>query len=259
MRNYADLPHFNNVKKLTANFLLSSIAITAIFFWLGCSTTKRLQTNEILLKKVIVKCGNENVSKDDIYGYLKQKPNRKIFGINGWHILKRGTIGKKNLLTNGAGYPLYLQIYNLINPTRDAKRVAKRDARYEKKYQHWLNHQTTKKGKPIIEPKKRRTIGEFFADIGEAPVIIDSSVTNRSIHQIGLYLNNKGYFNSTVKDTLIYPWLQRKKKKKAILCYLIVPAQPYTIRKVSWDIQDVNIAYDLQTDTSATYLSLIHI
>lgn len=224
--------------------------------WLGCSTTKRLRSNEVLLKKVIIKCENPKVSKEEIYGYLKQKPNRKLFGTNIPHLLKRGKIGRKNLLVNGAGYPFYLHIYNLVSPTRDFKRQQKHQARFEKRKLKYLTHPKTKKGRPKRAPSYHKTVGQFFYTIGEPPVILDSSKTSRSVHQVGLYLDNKGYFHSTVKDTLIYPWLQRNKKKKAILCFIVEPAQPYTIRKINWDIRDPNIAYDLQTDTAAAYCLL---
>src|ERR1041385_17409 len=223
----------------------------ALTLYTGCSSTKRLKPGQTLLKKVIIKCANPDISKDEIYGYLKQKPNRKLFGLNVPHLLKRGKIGKKNLLTNGSGYPFYLHIYNLINPKRDIKRRARHDARFQKRHTYWENHQKTKKGKARREPKYHKTVGEFFAQIGEAPVIIDSTKTNRSVHQIGLYLDNKGYLHSTVKDTLIYPFAQRKKHKKGILVFIVSPAQPYTIRNITWQIHDDGIAYDLQTDTAA--------
>lgn len=63
------------------------------------------------------------------------------------------------------------------------------------------------------EPKKHKTLGEFLMNIGEAPSLIDSNKTNRSVNQILSYLNNKGYFGSTVDDTVIYPQLQKQKAK----------------------------------------------
>ncbi|HET6992366.1 MAG TPA: hypothetical protein VFJ43_13620, partial [Bacteroidia bacterium] len=75
-------------------FLLRLFAVFAIVVWVGC-TAKRLGKGEVLLKKVIIRCNNSAISKDDIYGYIKQKPNRKLFGINVPHLLKRGSIGKK--------------------------------------------------------------------------------------------------------------------------------------------------------------------
>ncbi|HEU4718290.1 MAG TPA: hypothetical protein VFU15_10670, partial [Bacteroidia bacterium] len=226
--------------------ILFSVLIAAVSILEGC-TAIRVGKGQVMLKKVIIKCENPDISKDEIYGYLKQKPNRKLFGANYPHLLKRGKIGKKGLLVSGSGFPFYLCIYNLVNPVREKKREDRRDARYEAKKKRYENAPIKRNGHRRKEPKKRRTIGEFLRDIGEAPVVIDSSLTARSHHQLTLYLDNKGYFNSTVKDTLIYPWLQRKKQKKGILCYIIVPSQPYKIRNVTWDVKDPNVDYDLLT------------
>lgn len=209
----------------------------------GC-TTKRIGKKGVLLKKVIVQCDNTAVSKDDIYGYVKQKPNRKLIGINIRNLYR------KDVLVNGSGFPFYLHIHNLVNPKHAEKRKQKRDERLARRDFKYKNPQPGKRRR-THPPKKRRTVGEFLLDIGEAPVLVDSNKTERSVHQIGLYMDNKGYFHSTVRDTLIYPFFQRNRKKKAILCYIIEPAQPYTIRKVEWRIDDPGIAYDLQTDTTS--------
>lgn len=247
--------HSSNVIKQKTSILTVLLSILVIVAWMGC-TAKRVQKGDVLLKKVIIKCDNSAISKDDVYGYLKQKPNRKLFGVNKPHLLKRGTIGRKNILVQGAGFPFYLAIYNLVNPKRELKRENRRDLRYQKKITRFTNNPKNKRGKNRKEPKKRRTFGEFLYAIGESPVIIDSSKTNRSVNQITSYLNNKGYFNSTVSDTLVYPLFQRNRHKKGILCYVLHPAPAYTIRSIAWDIQDENIAYDLLTDTAAEYCQL---
>lgn len=220
---------------------------------MGCST-KRLANGEVLLKKVIIKCDNPAISKDDLYGYVKQKPNRKLLGLNTIHLLKRGSIGKKGLLTDGSGYPLYLIINNFANPKRELKRKIRRDERFAKKM---LQYNGNSKGKKQNkEPKKHKTLGEFLMNIGEAPSLIDSNKTNRSVNQIVSYLNNKGYFGSTVDDTVIYPQLQKNRRQKAIQCYIIHPSQPYTLRSIAWDIKDEGIAIAILSDTATEYCQI---
>ena len=220
---------------------------------MGCST-KRLANGEVLLKKVIFKCDNPAISKDDLYGYVKQKPNRKLLGLNTIHLLKRGSIGKKGLLTDGSGYPLYLIINNFANPKRELKRKIRRDERFAKKM---LQYNGNSKGKKQNkEPKKHKTLGEFLMNIGEAPSLIDSNKTNRSVNQIVSYLNNKGYFGSTVDDTVIYPQLQKNRRQKAIQCYIIHPSQPYTLRSIAWDIKDEGIAIAIVSDTATEYCQI---
>ena len=220
---------------------------------MGCST-KRLANGEVLLKKVIIKCDNPAISKDDLYSYVKQKPNRKLLGLNTIHLLKRGSIGKKGLLTDGSGYPLYLIINNFANPKRELKRKIRRDERFAKKM---LQYNGNSKGKKQNkEPKKHKTLGEFLMNIGEAPSLIDSNKTNRSVNQIVSYLNNKGYFGSTVDDTVIYPQLQKNRRQKAIQCYIIHSSQPYTLRSIAWDIKDEGIAIAIVSDTATEYCQI---
>jgi len=229
------------------------LVIFASVLGMGCST-KRLANGEVLLKKVIIKCDNPAISKDDLYGYVKQKPNRKLLGLNTIHLLKRSSIGKKGLLTDGSGYPLYLIINNFANPKRELKRKIRRDERFAKKM---LQYNGNSKGKKQNkEPKKHKTLGEFLMNIGEAPSLIDSNKTNRSVNQIVSYLNNKGYFESTVDDTVIYPQLQKNRRQKAIQCYIIHPSQPYTLRSIAWDIKDEGIAIAIVSDTATEYCQI---
>lgn len=245
--------------RTTAYFLLT-LAILALEF--SC-TTRRMRSDQVLLKKVFIKCANPAINKDEVYNYVKQKPNRKLLGLNVPHLMKHRTSGKrglfaKNLMANGSGFPLYLHLYNLVNPQREIRRELRRDQRYQKRLVRWHNRQNKRKSRKGSkfeqkkEPQKRKTIGEFLYGIGEPPAILDSSKTHRSAQQIGLYLNNKGYFNSTVRDTIIYPWFQRKRHRKAIVMYIVEPAQPYTIRNISWDIRDPNLVYDVFSDTATS-------
>ena len=241
------------MSKHNSYFLLQALVIFASVLGVGCST-KRLANGEVLLKKVIIKCDNPAISKDDLYGYVKQKPNRKLLGLNTIHLLKRGSIGKKGLLTDGSGYPLYLIINNFANPKRELKRKIRRDERFAKKM---LQYNGNSKGKKQNkEPKKHKTLGEFLMNIGEAPSLIDSNKTNRSVNQIVSYLNNKGYFGSTVDDTVIYPQLQKNRRQKAIQCYIIHPSQPYTLRSIAWDIKDEGIAIAIVSDTATEYCQI---
>lgn len=129
------------------------LVIFASVLGMGCST-KRLANGEVLLKKVIIKCDNPAISKDDLYGYVKQKPNRKLLGLNTIHLLKRGSIGKKGLLTDGSGYPLYLIINNFANPKRELKRKIRRDERFAKRCSNIMEIQKAKS--KIKSPKNTR-------------------------------------------------------------------------------------------------------
>jgi outer membrane protein assembly factor BamA len=72
----------------------------------------------------------------------------------------------------------------------------------------------------------------WFRDIGEPPVIYDETLKNKSLAQIQQYLYNKGYYQSTVRDSVEF------KKKKAHLNYVIHTGVPYLIRNIVYTISD---------------------
>ena len=57
--------------------------LIASLFLYGCNPTRKLQQNEYLLIKNTIVNDNKNVPTEELESYLKQKPNRKIFGF--WH------------------------------------------------------------------------------------------------------------------------------------------------------------------------------
>ncbi len=85
---------------------------------------------------------------------------------------------------------------------------------------------------------------------GTAPVILDTSLATTSLKQMGLYLANKGYFNSTLTDTIIYD------KRKAKVIYRIKLSHPYKIRKIKYAIPDSQIASFVYKDTARSLIRI---
>lgn len=79
---------------------------------------------------------------------------------------------------------------------------------------------------------------------GSAPVALDTSLTDASIKQMKLFLNNKGFFNSTITDTTIF------KKRKAAVHYKVRTLKPYTIRNFTYTITDTALAAYVYKDTA---------
>jgi outer membrane protein assembly factor BamA len=79
---------------------------------------------------------------------------------------------------------------------------------------------------------------------GEAPVILDSSLTRASLEQIKTFLFNKGYFNATVKDSV------HISGKKADVSYIIRPGKPYKIYQINYLFEDPGLAPDVYSDTN---------
>lgn len=80
--------------------------------------------------------------------------------------------------------------------------------------------------------------------IGEPPVILDTLLTNKSVKQVKLFLNSKGYFNSDVNKEIDY------NKKKAAINYIISTSEPYYIRNINYHIDDPVLKNRIVNDTA---------
>lgn len=242
------------------NILLLSVLATVILTQGGCSA-RRVPQGKKMIKKVFLVCKDKEVDKYDMYGYVKQKPNRKLLGYNGPNLfhLRRD----RGVMKNGAGVPLYLAIHNIVNPEREQKRKKRLDEKFKRKNFRRQAHNRE------LKDKRRKTIGEVLYSIGEPPVLLDTNAMHRSSQQLEMYLDNKGYFHSQVTDSISYSTLFRKHfikktpdslgllgrtRKKVVVYYIIKPAPVYTLNTISWDVQDPNIAYDIFADTAACLL-----
>lgn len=264
--------------KLSFRTLFIFLSLTSLFMmWSGC-TARRVPKGQKMIKRVFLvnkvtnrdsaKAYGSEIDPADMYGYVKQKPNRKLFGVNlknlfRWHMVKDSTdslhvkkrlqLVEKGYYKTGAGYPLYLAIHNLVNPKREAKRQERRA------------------NKLLLHPTKKmhKTIGEILYNIGESPVILDTNSMHRTTQQMEMYLDNKGYFRSNVTDSIAYPSLFKHHilkhtpdsvnifghaKKKVIVYYIAKPAHVYTIDTIRWEVRDPNMEYDVFNDTAATLL-----
>ena len=85
--------------------------------------------------------------------------------------------------------------------------------------------------------------------LGSPPVLLDSNLTAIAKKQMGIYLANKGYFNATIKDSLILH------KKKVTVVYIVKLNLPYKIRNIHYAIADTQLARFVFLDTART---LIH-
>ena len=223
------------MKKLT-RLHISFCAICALQLLLSsCSSTKRLAEGELLLDKNIVATKSIKLEKSEIEAYIKQKPNRKV------------------LL-----WKFYLYIYNSVNQDKIEKKRTRKNARIEsinsqrieKNNQRNIKREAKgkKPKKPVLKKKDVLTRREWLLRIGEPPVIYDSLLAKKSARQVSLYLNNKGYFNSKVQDSLSV------RNKKATVHYIVHAGRPYLIRNISYDIKDELVKYYVLADAPSTLL-----
>ena len=266
-------------------FLFSALAVLLV----DC-TARRVPAGKKMVKRVFI-VNNVNTRKDsakkygddidqyDMYSYVKQKPNRKLFGLNPknlfrWHkvvtdstdslhVKMRMERIEKRTYKTGAGYPLYLVLHNFVNPERLARKQAEAEIKFTER-----NKKRSSKNREQRK-KRRKLFGEILLNIGEPPVLLDTMQMHRSTQQLEKYLDNKGYFRSDVRDSIAYPSLFKKHvlkkspdsmsvwgkpKKKVIVYYIAKPAHVYTLNTIKWSVEDEEIKEDVFTDSAASLL-----
>ncbi|MFW5645051.1 MAG: BamA/TamA family outer membrane protein, partial [Bacteroidota bacterium] len=85
--------------------------------------------------------------------------------------------------------------------------------------------------------------------IGEEPVIYDEFLEEKTASQLKLYLQNKGYYNASVEDSVIL------KNQKAKIIYKLSPKEAYRIREVSYEFEDQDLRDLVLSDTINSLLN----
>lgn len=217
----------------------------------ACNPTKRVPAGAYLLVRNTVKSDAKDLSNEELRTILKQKPNNKVLGQR-----------------------LYLHLYNLSDPLKTAQRKAEVDSLCALKNQQRAlqsekeNAQRAARGKPQkpLKPKDcRKTIRVWLRDdVGEAPVVMDSTLTARSVGQLKLYLSKEGYFDAQVSDTVFFnrslPFSDRRGRKfkqpKAEVEYRIRAGKPYTLCNFGWSVDDLGIDSLLRSANSSSLLTV---
>ncbi len=179
----------------------------------ACDPTRRLADGQHLLRRNLVIVNEKSVDPSELQQIIKQKPNKRILGV-----------------------PFYLWLYNLRDPSvvqqkrleKDSVCAVKNEVRVEKgKRPRMCDHAT----------KSRN---------GEPPVVLDTTLTDRSTDQIRLYMHKEGWFDATVTDSVHYThrkWFSRKRGRpyaqpKAEVVYTVDPGPVYRYRKISFTVDD---------------------
>jgi len=95
-----------------------------------------------------------------------------------------------------------------------------------------------------ISSKKKTD--DWFKRIGEAPVIYQDYQTQRSLQHLNVYLQNKGYYNAVITDSVIY----HPRRKKVNLVFDIQTGQPYRVHNYDYEIEDWKIEPLVFSDTT---------
>lgn len=111
------------------------------------------------------------------------------------------------------GTNFYLWIYSSANPDKD----------------NWWNN------------LKRR--------IGEAPVLLDTTQTARSVSNMKIYMDSRGYFNSSASYTV-----DTVARRRAVVTYHTSQGQPYRIDSIGYRFRDKFLEPIILADTAGSLL-----
>ena len=198
-------------------FIVIGIIISA------CDAEKRVPNGkQRLIKNEILE--NDKPSKsEDVSNQLYQKPNSTFLGYN-----------------------LRLNLFNLANPNPDSTFQAKftnHPGKYER-MSKWLSaKQVDRLGKSFWY----HGIHDFLKITGEAPVIIDTARTIKSISRLKYYYFNKGYFDVNADYKL-----DSISAKKAKIKYTISTGNPFFIDTLEAKIKTPSLDSLYQTKSASS-------
>lgn len=197
------------------------ILITLII--VGCNTTKRVPNNKRLLMDNEIYVDDKKNKDDEVSNQLYQKPNSSILG-----------------------YRLRLNLYNLAKQNTDSlykDKFLKNPKKYYRKAKWLSKKQVNRLGQSFWN----KGIHEFLKKTGEAPVLLDTLSTKKSIKRLNSYYFNNGFFDVKTDFTT-----DTSKTKKVVLKYKINKGSGYKLDSLKTDIATLALdsLYRLRKDNS---------
>jgi len=179
------------------------IILSGLFLF-SCNTTKRVPDGKKLLVNNTIEVDEQKEKSEEVFNQLYQKQNSSILG-----------------------YKLRLNIYNLAKQKTDSIYRAKFINNPKKYYRKskWLSRKQVKR---LGESFWYSGIHNFLMKTGEAPVILDTASTKKSLRRLRLYYSNIGYFDAKAKFTI-----DTIAAKKAKLNYSVTKGKPYIIDSIA--------------------------
>ncbi|MEX0315890.1 MAG: BamA/TamA family outer membrane protein [Allomuricauda sp.] len=190
----------------------------------ACNTLKKVEDGEFLLTKNSIYADSTKITNSDIRSLISQKPNSTLLG-----------------------YPFRLNLYNLAkeNPDSSFQDWLHRKEKREKRLNNFLSQKQVNR---LRESFMVKGASDFLKRVGEAPVIIDTTKTQKSVDRLKAFYNSKGYFNNSGTYNII----KGKRKKRAEIEYQITLNKPFYIDTLQKNISspELDSIYDSAFDNS---------
>lgn len=104
----------------------------------------------------------------------------------------------------------------------------------------------------LANPEKENGWNDFKRKLGEAPVLLDMTLVERSADNFKNYMDSRGFFSSGIEyevDTL-------KKPRKAYITFKARQGRPYIISRLRYDFRDKNLEPIILADTSSSLIKV---
>ncbi|MBN8643181.1 MAG: BamA/TamA family outer membrane protein [Flavobacteriales bacterium] len=186
-----------------------SLIILIVTIIVSCNTTKRVPDAKRLLMKNEVSVDGKIDKDEEVINQLYQKPNSSILG-----------------------YRLRLNIYNWAKKDTTDSIFRKRFKDNPKKFKRLEKLLSKKQINRLGHSFWHEGIHKFLRRTGEAPVLLDTLSTKKSLRRLKSYYYNQGYFNVTAKAET-----DSTGSKKAEVRYIVEKKTPYILDSIRTTIK----------------------
>ena len=104
----------------------------------------------------------------------------------------------------------------------------------------------------LANPRKTNWWNNLKRKIGQEPVLLDMSLTERSARNLQTYMDSRGYYSSSVS----YEIDTTRRPKRAYVTYRTHQGEPYRISNLSYDFRDRQLAPIIEADTAKSLLKV---
>lgn len=236
-----------------SNWLAIQIFCTVCAIQISCSPKKYLAKNEYLLTKVQIKIDNKFIESYELESVVKQKPVRKILGFP-FHASVYNLVDPETEKIRETKNIQKLQEINTKRAKKHENKIGKYSRKanyYSDKYTSYLQTGDTAAGikqlqkseeyklkrktainKGYKEKEKVFSFTSWIKSIGEAPVILNGELTDKTVKQQKIVLKNKGYYHADVNVKTVL------KRRTARITYMIKSGEPVIIDSVFLTVSD---------------------
>lgn len=210
--------------------------IALLWVCFGCSLTRNLKEDELVVYENKLQ-GVEKANEEDLYGLLEQEPNTRFLGTSlGVNIYRFGRQFYDSSQVAEKWNEARLELASVkasIDTLPDNRKLEKRQDKLTSK---------------IEGLKKKLDYGNSVMRTGNPVVILDETLTDKSVNNLTGYLVNHGFFDAKVTYEI------EKKDQKAFVNYLIQEKEPYIIDSIYRKTDNEEIKRILDSNQKQTFL-----